>query len=200
MWGYENTDIIEKVHTKFCKFIFGVSKCSHNMPIYGELGCYPLSITIKQRMVCYWTRILKSNQHKLNKVMYEILYNLHCKDIQQVLRLEHADLVRSFQTLKRHKMRAYEDRMQERAIMRSENDSMDFWCMWRGNRACGARMNVTPGAWEAHFLALFRAESPPILQLDGDVRVEELDEQITETKFVSRLNEAKTERRLVQTV
>ena len=33
VWGYENTDIIEKVHTKFCKFIFGVSKCSHNMPI-----------------------------------------------------------------------------------------------------------------------------------------------------------------------
>ena len=58
---------LKKVHTKFCKFIFGVSKCSHNMPIYGELGRYPLSITIKQRMVCYWTRILKSNQHKLNK-------------------------------------------------------------------------------------------------------------------------------------
>ena len=34
-----------------------------------------------QRMVCYWTRILKSNQHKLTKVMHEILYNLHCKDI-----------------------------------------------------------------------------------------------------------------------
>ena len=81
VWGCENTDIIEKVHTKFCKFIFGVSKFSHNMPIYGELVCYPLSITIKQRMVCYWTRMLKSNQHKLNKVMYDILYNLHCKDI-----------------------------------------------------------------------------------------------------------------------
>ena len=81
VWGYENTDIIEKVHTKFCKFIFGVSTFSHNMPIYGELGRYPLSITIKQRMVCYWTIILKSNQHKLNKVMYDILYNLHCKDI-----------------------------------------------------------------------------------------------------------------------
>ena len=80
VWGYENTDIIEKVHPKFCKFIFGVSKFSHNMPIYGELGRYPLSITIKQRMICYWTRILKSNQHKLNKVMYDISYNLHCKD------------------------------------------------------------------------------------------------------------------------
>ena len=72
VWSYENTDIIEKVHTKFCKFIFGVSTFSHNMPIYGELGRYPLSITITQRIICYWTRILKSNQHKLNMVMYDI--------------------------------------------------------------------------------------------------------------------------------
>ena len=59
VWGYENVDILEKVHTKFCKFIFGISKYSHNMPVYGELGRYPLSIKIKQRMVRYWTRILK---------------------------------------------------------------------------------------------------------------------------------------------
>ena len=81
VWGYENVDILEKVHTKFCKFIFGISKYSHNMPVYGELGRYPLSIKIKQRMVRYWTRILKSNEYKLNKVMYTILYNLHCKNV-----------------------------------------------------------------------------------------------------------------------
>ena len=72
VWGYENVDILEKVHTKFCKFIFGVSKYSHNMPVYGELGRHPLSIKIKQRMVRYWPRILKSNEYKLNKVMYTI--------------------------------------------------------------------------------------------------------------------------------
>ena len=63
VWGYENVDILEKVHTKFCKFIFGVSKYSHNMPVYGELERYPLSIKIKQRMVRYWTRILKSSEY-----------------------------------------------------------------------------------------------------------------------------------------
>ena len=36
MWGYENTDIIEKVHTKFCKFIFGVSTFSHNR-VYANI-------------------------------------------------------------------------------------------------------------------------------------------------------------------
>ena len=69
VWGYENVDILEKVQTKFCKFIFGVSKYSRNMPVYGELGRYPLSIKIKQRMVRYWTIILKSSEYKLNKVM-----------------------------------------------------------------------------------------------------------------------------------
>ena len=62
VWGYENVDILEKVHTKFCKFIFGIS----NVPIiclytvYGELGRYPLSVTIKERMVCCWTKLLKA--------------------------------------------------------------------------------------------------------------------------------------------
>ena len=51
------------------------------MPVYGELGRYPLSIKIKQRMVRYWSRILKSSEYKLNKVMYTILYNLHCKNV-----------------------------------------------------------------------------------------------------------------------
>ena len=81
VWVYENVDILEKVQTKFCKFIFGVSKYSHNMPVYGELGRYPLSIKIKQRMVRYWTRILKGGEYKLNKVMYTILYKLHCKNV-----------------------------------------------------------------------------------------------------------------------
>ena len=76
VWGYENVDILEKVHTKICKFIFGVSKFSHNMPIYGELGRYPLTGTIKERMVWYWTKLSKSSKEKLNKVMYIILYNL----------------------------------------------------------------------------------------------------------------------------
>ena len=61
VWGYENVDILEKVHTKFCKFIFGVSKYSHNMQVYGELGRYPLSIKIKQRMVALVTFTFEYN-------------------------------------------------------------------------------------------------------------------------------------------
>ena len=82
VWVYENIDILQKVHTTFCKFIFRVSTCFHNMPIYGELGRYPLSVTIKERMVCYWTKLLKSSKEKRIKVMYiKDLYNLYCKDV-----------------------------------------------------------------------------------------------------------------------
>ena len=64
-------------------------------------------------------------------------YRVICVSSEQVLRLEHANLVRSFQTLKRQKRRAYEARMQERAIMRAESGSMDFWRMRKGNQVCG---------------------------------------------------------------
>ena len=51
------------------------------MPVHGEVGRYPLSIKIKQRIVRYWTIALKTSEYKLNKVMYTILYNRHCKNV-----------------------------------------------------------------------------------------------------------------------
>ena len=81
VWGYENVHVIELVHTKFCKFIFGVSKFTHNMPVYGELGRYPLSILIKKRMLKYWTKILNSDKCKLNRVLYDITYDLYGRDL-----------------------------------------------------------------------------------------------------------------------
>ena len=42
---------------------------------------YPLSVTIKEKMVCYWIKLLKSRKEKPSKVMYIILYNLYYKDV-----------------------------------------------------------------------------------------------------------------------
>ena len=69
--------MIELVHTKFFKFVFKVSKFTHNMMMYGELGRYPLYVMIKKRMVNYWTTIQKSPGNKLNRVMYDIVYDVH---------------------------------------------------------------------------------------------------------------------------
>ena len=81
VWGYENTDIIKNDKQSSVNSCLVYKKIPIICQYMESVGRYPLSITIKQRMVCYWTRILKSNQHKLNKVMYDILYNLHRKDI-----------------------------------------------------------------------------------------------------------------------
>lgn len=80
VWGYENLDIIEKVHTKFMKIILKVSKFAHNTCLYGEVGRFPLYIAAYQRMLGFWFRTMKGNEKKLSNIMYKILVNLHERD------------------------------------------------------------------------------------------------------------------------
>ena len=42
--------------------------------MYGELGRYPLEITVKMRLISYWVNILNSKETKLVNIMYKILY------------------------------------------------------------------------------------------------------------------------------
>ena len=81
VWRYENIDILEKVHTKFFNLFLECPNARMICRYMENYGRYPLSIKIKQRMVRYWTRILKSSEYKLNKVVYTILYILHCKKV-----------------------------------------------------------------------------------------------------------------------
>ena len=54
-----------------------IPKFSHNIPIYGELGRYPLNLKLKCNLVKYWSRILMGDTRKLNYNVYKILFNLH---------------------------------------------------------------------------------------------------------------------------
>lgn len=76
VWGYENTDILESVHMKFCKFLLNVKQSTPNCMIYAELGRYPINIAIKVGMIQYWKRLLIANDRKLTKIMY--YYMLWC--------------------------------------------------------------------------------------------------------------------------
>ena len=44
IWGFENNDILEKLHLKFCKMILNISKRTPSCMVYGELGRFPLSV------------------------------------------------------------------------------------------------------------------------------------------------------------
>ena len=77
IWGFSNLDIIERLHLKFCKYILGVNKSTPNFMVYGELGRYPLSISIKMRMITFWANIVNSNISKLSGILYRLAYFNH---------------------------------------------------------------------------------------------------------------------------
>jgi hypothetical protein len=61
----------------FCMpFVSQVRATTPSYMIYGELGCYPLSIKIKLRMISFWNRLI-SNENKLSSKLYKLMYKLH---------------------------------------------------------------------------------------------------------------------------
>ena len=44
--GFSNLDTIERLHLKFCKYVLCVCKSTPNFMVYGELGRYPLPISV----------------------------------------------------------------------------------------------------------------------------------------------------------
>ena len=77
IWGFENLDIIEKLHNDF---ICTITKLRKSTPVYmlhGDLGRYPIEINIKMRMINFWFSILNSNFNKLTNIMYKLLLSHH---------------------------------------------------------------------------------------------------------------------------
>lgn len=68
---------IERVHLKFGKIPLKlkISTPSSNM-IYGELGCHPIDIDIKVRIISYWAKLLTVKQSKLSFLRYKCMYYL----------------------------------------------------------------------------------------------------------------------------
>ena len=62
IWGFSNLDTIERLHLKFCKYVLCVCKSTPNVMVYGELGRYPLSISVKVRMITFWANVINCNR------------------------------------------------------------------------------------------------------------------------------------------
>jgi hypothetical protein len=69
--------ICEKLHTKFCKFIFGVHKKATNFAFLSELGHFPLYYDIIKSILHYWNRLeylenfhLLQNAYEQSKQLY----------------------------------------------------------------------------------------------------------------------------------
>lgn len=70
VWGYENIEIIERVHLKYLKHILNLKSCTPSYMVYGETGRFPLHITIFTRMISFWANIINSSENKLSKIIY----------------------------------------------------------------------------------------------------------------------------------
>ena len=73
VWGHQQIQCVEKLHLRFLKYVLGVKLSTCNSVVYGELGRYPLIITIKKRMISYWIRTLVGKETKLSHVMLQKL-------------------------------------------------------------------------------------------------------------------------------
>lgn len=73
IWGYENLDIIEKVHNDFLRKITHARKSTPLYMLHGELGRFPLEIIVKTRMIGFWNRLMHGKETKLSFLLYQCL-------------------------------------------------------------------------------------------------------------------------------
>ena len=80
IWGFENKNIIEKLHIQFLKQILSIRNSTPNYMVYGESGRYPLEVNIKLRMLNFWSKLLCEN-NKLSSSIYKLLYEMHSRGV-----------------------------------------------------------------------------------------------------------------------
>ena len=74
-WEFGNSEIIDKLHLKFCKLHLHLKTSTPDYMFYGELGRCPISIDIKARMIKFWCKIIMGKQSKISHICYTLLYN-----------------------------------------------------------------------------------------------------------------------------
>ena len=65
VWGFENIELIERVHLKFLKLVSGLRNSTPSFMVYGELGRQPIYIKIYKRMITFWHKL--TQQHPVTK-------------------------------------------------------------------------------------------------------------------------------------
>ena len=84
IWGYENVDIIERVHLKFLKYILCMKSSTPSYMVYGEPGRFPLSVTIYTRMITYWAKMFQGQENKTVFTVYRYLFSRYMNNNESV--------------------------------------------------------------------------------------------------------------------
>ena len=70
VWGTEKIEECEVLYRKFLKYILHVRTSTSSAMVYGETGCFPISIAVKKRMISYWIRLLTGKRQKMIYIVY----------------------------------------------------------------------------------------------------------------------------------
>ena len=76
-FNFIDKSIIDKVHTKFCKFTLGVKTCASNLASRAELGRYQIDNFIKTQSLLYEERLSQNNINPLLNESYLLCKKLH---------------------------------------------------------------------------------------------------------------------------
>ena len=75
IWGCGNLDLMERVQLKFLKYILKLKRPTPNYIVYGETGCFPISVYIEEKIISFWSRLCSTNdpnfQNKLSSLLYK---------------------------------------------------------------------------------------------------------------------------------
>lgn len=85
MWGFINTECLERVHRKFCKYVLNVKQAINDYALYSALGRYPLQIERRVKIVKYWFNLLrKSDQNGIINSVYNEMKSRIPADIRNI--------------------------------------------------------------------------------------------------------------------
>ena len=73
IWGFESLHIIERIHLKFLKYILNLKSSTPTYMVYGETGRFPLYVTLYTKIICYWRKLLLSQESKIVFISYKYL-------------------------------------------------------------------------------------------------------------------------------
>ena len=90
VWGFTDADIANRLQLKFLKIIFRLRRSTPSYMVYGETGVYPIDVTIKNRIINFWMKLVSNeNGSKLSSLVYKCLYKLYRQGTHECLYLKY---------------------------------------------------------------------------------------------------------------
>ena len=77
VWGYEELSQLEIFQRNFLKRLLNLKVWTPSCMIYGETNTQKLIGMVKQRMICFWFKLISNKKRTLSKNMYFLMKGLH---------------------------------------------------------------------------------------------------------------------------